>query len=787
MAGWRHTRSSAVLRGTLFFAALAGGAGGWAWAETAVVTWGHSEYGGSLPEDTRAALEAAPGIARLVGNSGAFAAVTTEGRWYTWGNSDWGGSLPEDTRAALEAAPGIARLVGPDWAFAAVTTEGRWYTWGTPYWGGSLPEHTRAALEAAPGIVWLVGTHGAFAAVLCVPGDYAFSRFESGSMMCYPEVSCGPGFTQRANLSNTTSSNTYCSRCPTGTFSAAGASSCKTTCSPDLYPDEANNNSHCIACRGSEREDQRCSFGWRVDGTSLCPEGTDVDRGQTVQHFNGASMAYPTLRACTECPHRLRCPGVGNCSEGATGNLCGSCDQGFFNLGPLCQECSASPLLPLLTALVAAAVALRLLWRLTDVKGLAPTDVNCVLSFGSRQGGFEIALELKRQMLTQFDWPDDSVYIDSDAMEHKPETVRTERSDAEGNTYFVSLNPYWHIYFRESVCDSPSMLFSLTPAWCDSPYCKQELVWYLVLKTMGANELLRVEVDQSGVTSNLETHAVVERVKSMPERDRAGLWDGAFFLASHDVLESSTVTLLRELGCPSNRIAGAGEMDSRERLLVDLERFVVEGRTSPELIERRKDFLRGYIATPLSRQVSQSNAGRVDTEALRKTMKKQAAQMLTLIRAQLASIVLPHLSFSWLPLLLPNLHLPVFIVRLATWLRSIVFLDIGMLTQPDCFTDSSSASAKKMLRFMASHGCFWLTMMVFAAVGFQATSTGRNQSVADHAVNASVWMFVLMYAMLLSSCLETLHCVGVDQTLWAGHLLADPDTTCDARTTVAAL
>eukprot|EP01046_Picozoa_sp_COSAG06_P108553 COSAG06_NODE_54966_length_292_cov_0.559585_1_plen_62_part_10 len=62
-----------------------------------------------MPQETRAALEAAPGIARLVAAGSAFAAVTTEGRWYTWGLSNLGGIMPQETRAALEAAPGIAR------------------------------------------------------------------------------------------------------------------------------------------------------------------------------------------------------------------------------------------------------------------------------------------------------------------------------------------------------------------------------------------------------------------------------------------------------------------------------------------------------------------------------------------------------------------------------------------------------------------------------------------------------------------------------------------------------
>eukprot|EP01046_Picozoa_sp_COSAG06_P119393 COSAG06_NODE_66653_length_254_cov_0.316129_1_plen_59_part_10 len=59
-----------------------------------------------MPGATRAALEAAPGIARLEATGNAFAAVPTEGRWYGWGDSNLRGIMPQETREALEAAPG---------------------------------------------------------------------------------------------------------------------------------------------------------------------------------------------------------------------------------------------------------------------------------------------------------------------------------------------------------------------------------------------------------------------------------------------------------------------------------------------------------------------------------------------------------------------------------------------------------------------------------------------------------------------------------------------------------
>ena len=65
--------------------------------------------------------------------------------------------------------------------------------------------------------------------------------------------------------------------------------------------------------------------------------------------------------------------------------------------------------------------------------------------------------------------------------------------DEEGNVAMKSLNDEWHIFFREGLATAPAMLFSLTESWCQSPDCHVQLVWNLVLKTLGAEELLRIE------------------------------------------------------------------------------------------------------------------------------------------------------------------------------------------------------------------------------------------------------------------------------------------------------
>ena len=148
------------------------------------------------------------------------------------------------------------------------------------------------------------------------------------------------------------------------------------------------------------------------------------------------------------------------------------------------------------------------------------------------------------------------------------------------------------------------MLFSLTESWCESPYCRVELVWYLVLKTMGADELLRTEVggtkavskfDVSGVGDDFESTVdfdgneirkedVLNKVQNMTEEQRWALFDGSFFLvggAPNDVEASAAVLqLLRE---------------PLARYPYVLTNLFVEGRTA---LERIQSFLKERPVEP---------------------------------------------------------------------------------------------------------------------------------------------------------------------------------------------
>ena len=162
---------------------------------------------------------------------------------------------------------------------------------------------------------------------------------------------------------------------------------------------------------------------------------------------------------------------MGNCTHGGTGNLCGSCDENSYNLGPICAKCSDSMLPSVLLALAVAAAALKLFWRFSKTSGVVAAEMNCVLSCGSKKGGFEVAVELKQTMKERFGWASDSIYMDCDAMDDKPGTKRVPVTDAQGNevidpetgkVVMKSLNDDWHVFFREGVADAPAMLFSLT-------------------------------------------------------------------------------------------------------------------------------------------------------------------------------------------------------------------------------------------------------------------------------------------------------------------------------------
>eukprot|EP01047_Picozoa_sp_COSAG01_P011217 COSAG01_NODE_490_length_16356_cov_34.781898_8_plen_2008_part_00 len=444
-------------------------------------------------------------------------------------------------------------------------------------------------------------------------------------------------------------------------------------------------------------EGSQVSFG-RGYGAGLCPAGKDISSVSLADGRHVTSL--PVM--CSLCPRKNRCAGVGNCSVvGTGGSLCASCAQHYYQVGSSCHKC-ASPVPTVVLVCVAIILLARIFWYFTALPDLF--HMNCVLSFGSRDGGFEYARELKEDLAERFYWPKHTIYIDRDALPGKEGTTADLVRNSSGKALYTRyLNPDWHKFYREAMVDAPAMLFSLTKSWCESPFCKEELVWFLVLKTAGNAALTLANVNDTGV-EDLDTAEILNVVRSMPETQRSALWDGAFFLADEFSANSDIVQLLRDLGCPTAKIKG--RMD-RTQVLIDLHDFVSDAQQQSDARFRRKQFLQGYTATAIRQDVWTS----LDTRAFRKLSHSVVKAVSVSLRAQIVSIFLPNFAYALLPLFLP-FHVPKVLVEISEWLSTFVFLDFGGIASPECFASTGTAADSKSLRFGTIHGTFWAGVAV---------------------------------------------------------------------------
>ena len=75
----------------------------------------------------------------------------TDTDFVTWGSGP-AANIPDATREAIEAAGGIARLVGSGESFYAITADGRCFSWGSgitaPGSSSALCAHTSSGEEA---------------------------------------------------------------------------------------------------------------------------------------------------------------------------------------------------------------------------------------------------------------------------------------------------------------------------------------------------------------------------------------------------------------------------------------------------------------------------------------------------------------------------------------------------------------------------------------------------------------------------------------------------------------
>ena len=135
---------------------------------------------------------------------------------------------------------------------------------------------------------------------------------------------------------------------------------------------------------------------------------------------------------------------------------------------------------------LAIAVFLLLLWyigtgRLTT---RAQRDVEVVLSFSGKEDGWPFAKRIKEELMTLCGWTSLAVYLDADSLIGKPGTKETTLGARGGtdDTTTIQLAPEWATYYRAALDEAPAGVFLLSRGWCASPYCTEELTWYLALR-----------------------------------------------------------------------------------------------------------------------------------------------------------------------------------------------------------------------------------------------------------------------------------------------------------------
>jgi hypothetical protein len=107
-------------------------------------------------------------------------------------------------------------------------------------------------------------------------------------------------------------------------------------------------------------------------------------------------------------------------------------------------------------------------------------ETRVVLSFGAADGGALFAQWLRVELMKLKGYREpNNVYLDTVALSQVPGTelrMREIRPTAGG---LASMNEGWTDYYRYAVSMAHTMVFVATKAWYRSPYCGNELKWYI--------------------------------------------------------------------------------------------------------------------------------------------------------------------------------------------------------------------------------------------------------------------------------------------------------------------
>ncbi|WP_010205619.1 hypothetical protein, partial [Pseudomonas amygdali] len=106
--------------------------------------------------------------------------------------------------------------------------------------------------------------------------------------------------------------------------------------------------------------------------------------------------------------------------------------------------------------------------------------VKNIVSFGAREGGFELAMQFRHD-LYRSQHPNES--SSHDAATHYLDAISlqsnkfTKLEKLQHVDVFKMQNPFWDVGYKNGIAHAKKMAFFITPEWLGSDFCKQEFQW----------------------------------------------------------------------------------------------------------------------------------------------------------------------------------------------------------------------------------------------------------------------------------------------------------------------
>jgi len=106
-------------------------------------------------------------------------------------------------------------------------------------------------------------------------------------------------------------------------------------------------------------------------------------------------------------------------------------------------------------------------------------NTRVLLSFGAAAGGFEFAMELRRNIMGKYHKTEQTdpyfVYIDAESLRGDPQTRYTWD---QGLGIYKMSNPCWDTFYKSAMSKCDHMVFLLSAPWLTSNWCWDEFAWY---------------------------------------------------------------------------------------------------------------------------------------------------------------------------------------------------------------------------------------------------------------------------------------------------------------------